>query len=278
MSPRGRLSSTTLRATGEATMADVSSPTIELEFSLVKCGESNFEGKTTLQDNHVSCRSVASRHDALQQCWESLPSSSSNTKSYPTSPKLFVCRTVPATSSSYGHLPPQPKIRKRYHSRKIKDMLGHLILTSGIGRPSVFPLAPPTQYHPPVFSSDFSSFPWPPNAMYPMAPSFRSSPYPPPISANLQGRFSPYPGIIPPSIHPSMHHPMMGSGPKVEIPDTHERFRPDILSFYDMLRPPGSFNHHSPSTHPLSQTQNIEHMQNEPNNTNKKKVFRIKNH
>ncbi|GIY16321.1 hypothetical protein CEXT_608691 [Caerostris extrusa] len=41
------------------------------------------------------------------------------------------------------------------------------------------------------------------------------------------------------SKHSSMHHPMMGSGPKVEIPDTHERFRPDILSFYDMLRPPG---------------------------------------
>ncbi|GIY86520.1 hypothetical protein CDAR_533292 [Caerostris darwini] len=141
--------------------------------------------------------------------------------------------------------------------------ISHLNQKSGIGRPSVFPLAPPNQYHPPVFSSDFSSFPWPPNAMYPMAPSFRSSPYPPPIPANLQGRFSPYPGIIPPSIHPSMHHPMMGSGPKVEIPDTHER-------------PPGSFNHHSPSTHPLSQTQNIEHMQNEPNNTNKKKVFRIK--
>ncbi|XP_054724908.1 protein pangolin, isoforms A/H/I/S-like [Uloborus diversus] len=104
----------------------------------------------------------------------------------------------------------------------------HIDPKTGIPRAPVYPIPTPGQYPHPVFSPDFTQqFQWHPGGMYPMAPGFRPPPYPgtiPMSTANLPSKFSP-PTLIPP--HPGIptsmsHHPLLGPGPKIEMPDSHD--------------------------------------------------------
>ncbi|XP_055945805.1 protein pangolin, isoforms A/H/I/S-like isoform X2 [Argiope bruennichi] len=142
--------------------------------------------------------------------------------------------------------------------------ISHLNHKTGIGRAPVYPLASPSQFHPPIFSPDFQQFPWShPSSMYSMASSFRYPPAMPIPPANMQNKYPSYPGMFSPGIHNSMgNHPIMTPGPKIESSD-HQDNR--------------GFSSFSPISSPLSQTQNTSnHAENTPRSRSEQKKSHIK--
>ncbi|XP_035209240.1 protein pangolin, isoforms A/H/I/S-like isoform X3 [Stegodyphus dumicola] len=140
----------------------------------------------------------------------------------------------------------------------------HIDPKTGIPRHPVYPLPTPNPYHP-VFNSDFAQFTWHSSGMYPMTSSFRPPPYPATIpipTSNLPSKFSP-PTLIPP--HPGIptsmsHHPLLGPGPKIEMPDSQDNRY--LCNFTSRHLP--NFNHHS---HHQSNHSSTSNQINQPQNS-----------
>ncbi|GFS49520.1 hypothetical protein NPIL_411752 [Nephila pilipes] len=181
---------------------------------------------------------------------------------------------VPLVSANHTPFPFMPYPAETFHQPPPAHMgISHLNHRTGIGRPPLYPMGTPNQFHPSVFSTDIQQISWPHTTMYSMAPGFRPSTYSTMAltHANLQGRFSPHPGMLP-GIPTSITHPqLLGSGPKLETPDPQDhRYLCNLP-----LRQYPPFSHHNP--HPLSQTQNTgNHVESTARNRSEQKKSHIK--